>query len=328
MESLQNRFINLAGEYHVLRAASEAATARRQWATALHYEPTPFWFERNWYPRGRLLLREPEHPIGCVEYGFDAGGQLTLQRDHLDVEGQTYEHFFRHLDGGVSEEASFERRRLHDLQRFVRDGERLVRFERALAGSTAVESYEWQGAQLRRIVEEWPRQAARTLELSYDDAGALRAIDLRQGEAPPRPLYRRPAPEDTLERLLPRVERALVELIPTAVGTRGAAYRLAIVYDAESPESLPPLVALGADGEPAAPAPLPRGEHDELFHLANQQLAMESAHERVHELFRRVAAALTQHNWRAQLGVAPDFVVYAVELSQLETSDYRVHKSE
>jgi hypothetical protein len=79
LQRLVERWKQVFGLHQALKAAIEPAIARWEWTTRERYSPLPFHFAR--YPgRGRVLNEEPDTPGYFVQYGWDAQGQVRMQR--------------------------------------------------------------------------------------------------------------------------------------------------------------------------------------------------------------------------------------------------------
>jgi hypothetical protein len=102
MPEMEERLRTASTRYASLKKSSVAAVTKWEWTALPRYELEPFYFELGDTRRGRVMKAEPDKKNGRYEYGFSASGNLTVERQHVEFQGQYYETFFQHQEAEVS----------------------------------------------------------------------------------------------------------------------------------------------------------------------------------------------------------------------------------
>ncbi len=331
--------------YDQRKAACEAHVVRREWATGPFYSLEPFDAEVGRWSRGRLAKAPPDDPRKMFEFGFDAGDQLILIRNHTEFEGRCNETF---VEPKQPRWAWHYQHRDHDTPLSVRqrvfDGDRLAAIATKSRFGHSVIRYRWSDGRIRGIIRELDTGDVEQYELRYIGS-LLNEIAIVRATAEPQVVYAAKPP--TLKPLLAAMAQCLPEIIYQRVLDAGETRRvfcLALSYSEESPEEMAlPGLSLGLESERAAwrsrgapPAELwnPAGfaTHDghalELDADQPRELAREIArclrapkdYAAVVKMYVGVARALAGFDWPAALLPTEDFQILAVnvDLSDLD----------
>jgi hypothetical protein len=282
-------------------------------------------------------------------WGYDHTGNLTI----LQMLSYRYENgvkiaapevvvecfLYRHANQLLM--FRFLRKKLQILWRATEDGGRTVELEefREDAGATK-DRYVWEGDILKSKtgLDEKDRPTSETI---YDWVTKNRHLYFIRRDGSRR-LSGQPVPKGlTVKSLAETVRKRLMAVIPeviTAARIAEPVYCLALAYDSEGNDMLPPCLGIGLESERAKWAAEPRDdpwlmiwnpaeffhyqkphinlnddELDEACDYLNQLLSERSSQAPAKKLIHSVTAELAQIDWSRQLKTTPDFVVYAVD---------------
>jgi hypothetical protein len=353
--------------------AAEKAVVRWQWATGPLYE-APLWAERVGLKSGRPLRSSPS-PIrtGHRCYGFDAGERLRVERQYQPFAGEPERHasrLFFPVDGeGVIGARFSEHGELSFVFRERHENGRLVEIEQeareAQAQNWVLTRFSYgKSGRVESVVEQVDRlhypEADRAWTCrwtaDWDASGRLatlaRETTKSDGSSTRHVAFSKNVIEMPFASLAAQVERCLIAEIPkrvAALRSKKTAYCLALAYDDEGNDMLPPKLGVGREDERAAW----RREHGkearyyvwnpaefsdyasrvpalrlqakstlDACRRLNQHVTAHGGASKVRTLLARVAGALNERSWERTLPVTPDFEVYAVdfELGRLPRS--------
>jgi len=329
--------------FTTLKKQCEPRVVLEQWASGQLSNPTPFYFERNQYSRGRTLKAQPPSKKNALHYGFDAEGAVVRIRHWSGfLERFHEEELFLPSEAGVQLAFRFAHDgALMNAHRYRTEDGRLQLHELSFGtkGTIATETFEWVDGRLSRVVVENWGDRRLVHEFTWDDLGRLQSIAVQGAK----PFYSRPAEGESLKVLLPVIRQRLLELIPLVaarVRPDEAAYGLAIVIDEENWRNLlPPALALGfqreretflsrygakADDMLWNPAELEAFDVPErewrdpklakACERANQHLWQGGKHAVARSFVRSLTEDLRALHWGRVRKVTPDFVVYLTTL--------------
>lgn len=94
-DAVEAVFAEAADRYVPLRDICVSAVQRWEWSSTLpRYSLDPLYFFDDELKRGRAAKGEPANKAGRHVYGFDVGGRIVVEREHVEFPGQFYETFF------------------------------------------------------------------------------------------------------------------------------------------------------------------------------------------------------------------------------------------
>jgi hypothetical protein len=335
----------LDAAFEPLKADAAAQGARWTWAPLSSFweVPIPHYGElRGFGPASTApLSREPANWERASHYALDGDGRVVISRSYRDGQVVSFETFLRYSDGAV-ESVTFDhepwspdtppkaraatRTILGECGRAIehtsvnRDGERIVY---VLA---------WSGDVLAAMTKTSSRdgqdgKSVRTYAYQYDEHGGLVAIRREDNSI----LYRR-APKH-VKSVLDQIERELVSAIVGAIAERRPKGPVgAIGLGFASGTWLRPIVGIQSERDLAKetsdlferwnPADMTVGlvpieldaSVDEAIAGLNRHIEDTDDEKLFRSFQRRLAKSLNARDWSAELTVAPDFAVVAVDL--------------
>jgi hypothetical protein len=340
-----------AAEYDQRKAAAERAVVRWEAFTSTAYDPRPYYFERYQQKRGRPVARASAK---SSQYGYDAQGRCVVAREPKTKDAPAYEEFFSYRGTRAESAAYRIARGspLTYVTEQKYSAGKIVACDVLDVGPTADEvreRYRYTNGRLQDIkttVISNGNTEQHRFDILYDDAGRLIAVrkfyDYIQGHSF-LPIYWNPDTAPSFDEMRKRIHQRLVELIPRAVGKRklpGPAYCLAITYNT-SKDDLPPLLAIGLESElrrnPGGrvdkkqqqatwnpkkfqqfkPGSIPIPPDDELLRACDlflQYTLSKSDLESPRKVLNDVAIELNRRDWRKQMPVTKEFVVFVTDL--------------
>jgi hypothetical protein len=91
-KALEARWHKLYDQYEAVKAALPPIV-RQEWTNHSRYDPRPFYYQRHYLPRGRVLKQSPmgtSTQSDSYEYGFDAQGRVITERQYLSYLYETF----------------------------------------------------------------------------------------------------------------------------------------------------------------------------------------------------------------------------------------------
>jgi hypothetical protein len=159
-------FDALKSQYDERKVTAEREVSSWRWASGPWFDARPLYFERHNDRPGRLLKKPPASPKNRVEVGFDAAGQVLVQREHNEF--GCYESFYR-WDTSPAEVARYHYHSDKDainLLVLASDGRRLEASHLVAQQGWVREEYVWEGPRLSEVVVcHAPRVAGHYLTL-------------------------------------------------------------------------------------------------------------------------------------------------------------------
>ena len=166
-QTADRMFGALKSQYDERKVAAEQAVSSWRWASGSWFDARPLYFERHNVRPGRLLKKPPARPKGRIEVGFDAAGEVLVEREHNEF--GCYESFYR-WDASPAEVARYDYRSDKgpiNLLVLTSDGRRLEASHLLAQHGWVREDYLWEGRRLREVVVcHAPRVAGHYLTLN------------------------------------------------------------------------------------------------------------------------------------------------------------------
>ena len=346
--------------------AVERDAARWLWADGPRFDLRPEFFRRQNVSRSRRLPEEPADPAGCYLYALDAQDRVIFARYHYEEEpALTSEYFYQYLPDRVEVASYSVGETLPTLQMVSRllleDGHPRA-FSTYVPGPPSVnefghadftcvyrELYTYHKDKLTtlRVIQLGGQHVGELYDEAfvYDDVGRLDYIHREYGPDNAYIVYQRPQRGQTVAALRALVQERLLDVLPEILDGMAdeddPLYCLAMVYDLDDENCLPPVLALGSvaarallideHGEEASnfvwdPEEFQRyglgefglvrlderdEELDDACFMLNQQLSFLNNWDLARALLNDVARVLMQEADRP--GVTQDFVIYAVD---------------
>ncbi len=320
-------------KYAARKRVAERAAVRWQWATGPYYELDPYFAERCGRTRGRLLPSAPARKRGGYEFGFDSDDRLRVIRQYAGNPKHAYETFVEwSARRAVAVRYDYDPKHKDAMTVDVltlRGGRPVTNTHRS-AHATVKTVYGYSGDRLVRIRSKIRGEADRVFSLSHDAQG-LRSI--YEGR---RKVFERTSPAQSLDELLPKIERRLLEQTPRAIRKAAAHEKsrpwcCALVFDSSDTHSgcLPPELALSTDRGAGWFAPGFDGfgvpyYDDRLLaaecKLANEHFRWRKTTAPAPALVVRLAKRLNALPRRSFGKVAEEFVVYAYDRDRPESA--------
>jgi hypothetical protein len=277
--------------------------------------------------------------------GYDKSGRPIMFRQYKDASAPVdpglliFEEFVRR-DGDVVTVSTFKCGSLLKLSRMKARGSLVTDSESVYCGHYSHWQYEYAGRKIM-VARELSRGGTVIRETTYGPNGEQTFFRVRRDGS--RHLLGQPLPKGiTVKSLQTKIQQRLttqiVEIIRNA-GIHEPIYCVAMVYDAEGNDALPPGLAVGLEGErqkwiqkhgprardflwnPAefslyATPNLELREDEDLdiaCDLLNGEIARRESIAPAEKTLNAVAANLNRTQWPAQIQRTEDFVVYAVD---------------
>lgn len=259
MGDMQNLFRMMTGAYTAHKATCERQVARWEWADGLAYDPRPYWWERNRLRRGRPLRKAPPAlASGAFQYGFDQDNRVVVVREGTSAAGGMYETFFAREETVVNG-ARYDYSPQKDLVNVTREhyeGDVLRTYELHGVRGCSREEYEYEARRVRRVhvtTQEHGKQSeSHDIDVEYDDLATVVKIVATHGSGYTRQLFKRAAKEYSARELEELIALRLREIVPSLIAkceAAGPVYCVALVYDSEENDFLPPTLAVGLETE-------------------------------------------------------------------------------
>jgi hypothetical protein len=351
-----------------MRQLSEGRVVRWLWTDGPLYDLRPEFFRRHNISRGRRLETEPADRVGCYYYGLDERGRVAMERYHYES-GDVLDTFYTY-DEALIEGVGYRRGddghvRLNSVVRLQREGRFPASYDAYLPGSvlrgdlapdrlirTYREIYTYQDGRLcsAHVIQLEGGQRVQMIvdeAFVYDSGGRLSHIHQTVGDEDYL-IYQRPLKGQTIAALYETIRQRLLDVIPAVLAhmldAEDPIYCLALIYDLNDENCLPPLLALGSaqartmlieeyhiDAQDYLWDPEEFSRYglgtfgfldleeqdqalDEACYLLNQQLSFLDCWDMARDLLNTVAHALNRSDWKAREGLTSDFVAYAVDV--------------
>lgn len=329
--------------YDLLRKQCLARVVRWAYTTGPLFTFLPMWNELIGLKTGRVVDSAKKAKIKC---GFDANNRLICSIDDMYRDGDIFVEQYLLENNGNTYLACFNRSfcvihkkmtpRLEWVQQVVFDSKsRVVQWINVHSTS----SYIWEDERMVRI-ERDGQDGRWHEEFCYDDLSNLTEIwQVAKGQRTLR--FKRPPKGVTLKSIEPIIRERLLSAIKKTVETaeiKQPVYCLALAYEGEGNDVLPPCLGIGLDSErqkwieergkdakdfiwnPAEfthyekdHTQLNDKELDKACELLNGLLRPKENFAPAIKLLNAVAAELGKQDWKGKLKTTPDFVVYAVD---------------
>jgi hypothetical protein len=351
MASLKQLLQRAAGEYERRKTAAERAVVRWQAFTGTAWDPRPYYFERYQQKCGRPVARSGAK---CSQYGFDSQGRCVIAREPKPKDEPAYEEYFSYGGSNAESAAYRVARGnpLTYVSQQKYSGGNIVACDVLDVGSTndeVRERYRYANGRLHDIrttvISNGDAEQHR-FDVVYDNAGRMMAIRKYYDYIRAHsflPIYWDPKTAPSYDEMRKRIRQKLVELIPQAIGKRKLstpAYCLAITYNT-SKDDLPPMLALGLESElslnPSGrpdkkkqqatwnpkkfkqlkPGSILIPHDDELTRSCDlflQYTLSKSDTSSPRKTLCDVALELNRRDWRMQMPVTKEFVVFVTDL--------------
>jgi hypothetical protein len=335
-----------------LREQCLARVKRWVYATGPLFAFLPMWNEMLDIKPGREIDSEKKAKL---KYGFDANGRLIIAREDIYQDGSSLNETILVPVGAKAFLALISCSYLCDY----RGGKKTWRLSLSWAQQLVFDAhgrviqwmtdngtakYIWEGDRLNRI--ECEGLQSNTLEvLSYDELGRLKEVwqtNLwKTDNAHKLQTYKRPPEGISLKALEPVIRERLAAAIRNtaeAARIKQPVYCLAVAYDGEGNDMLPPCIGFGLESERQRwikergkeakdmiwnPAEFGHYEKsntqlkdktlDKACELYNDLLRSKENFAPAIKLLNSVAVELGKADWVGKLNITPDFVAYAVD---------------
>lgn len=371
---IEKRYRSTADSYHDLKAEAEKSAVRWKHSNGLLWDYTP----------GVVLTKETisDSKKANYSFGYDSKNRVVCIRhfdDFLEYKHQPghstnhllkipkrelrLEYFIKHGDGKLEvfrfltprvwEPGEIATHTLQSIEWLWMKGDRLQEdqaFRRE--GIYWHNRYVWSGKNLK-LTQSLDEKGRVTYEFVKDEQGQDKTYRIRKDGS--RFLLGQPLPPGmTVKNLSETIKTRLLKAVPATVKRakiKAPIYCVALAYDGEGNDALPPCLGIGLESErkewiktrgrdakhmvwnPAefqhyetGHTQLDDDELDDACEWLNGELANRASSAAAKRLLVEVAAELNALDWSKIAKLAPDFVVYAVdfELGELNKNLKRI----